>query len=120
MLKGIICIQFFIFFLLESVSCQTNTPLLPSRMEVRADSVSVKIDSLIISETFLHLVFESKYKGDTTIYYRHYYIDTVNRLLIKCIIDTTFDDYYKYRYTQAVIYFNQGSSLKDVIMKKRE
>jgi hypothetical protein len=114
-----IYIQFFVLFLVDSGWSQSQTTYHPSRMERRADSVSMITDNLITSQKLLHLTFESRYEGDTTIYYRHYYIDTINQYLVKCILDTTFDDYYKKKFTQAVIYFNQGYEFKSCYNKKR-
>jgi len=100
----------FLFLLLISFAKaqSSNNYGAKGRMEYRADSVSRIIDSLISNAQLLHIVMERKHEGDTTIFYHHYYIDSLNKYLVKCIMDTSFEDYYKRFYRQAVIYFNQG------------
>ena len=118
MTKRIISLLLFILFLVDPAWGQTQT-YPESRMKRRADSVSLTIDSLIASQKLFHLVFENKYEGDAKLYYRHCYIDTLNWHLVKCILDTTFDDYYKRKFTQVVIYFNQGYEFKFCYNEKR-
>jgi len=78
-----------------------------------ADSVSRFTDSLISSNSLLHIVFESSFIDDTIIYYRHYFIDTLRDYLVKCIVDTTFEDYFTRVFHQVVIYFNEGYEFKN-------
>jgi hypothetical protein len=108
-----------ILFLLLNISftsialSQNDTEYpIKGRMELRADSMSRIIDRMIAIQKLLHFTFSSKYIGDTATYYRNYYIDTLNGFIVKCIIDTTFEDYYKRIFRQAVIYFNQGYEFK--------
>lgn len=106
-------LSLFLNIILCSLTWTQNSETHPiGRMEHRADSVAKVIDNLISSGTFLHLVMESKEEGDTTIHYRQYFIDTLNRYLMKSIIDTSFEDYYKRNFKQSVIYFNQGYEFK--------
>jgi hypothetical protein len=119
MIKKTILLLIPILVFVHSASTQNQTTYPIGRMESRADSLSRITDSLIASQKFFHFVVESKYKDDTTIYYRHYYIDTLNRYLLKCVIDTTFDDYYKRTFRQVVIYFNQGYEFKNCYNEKR-
>jgi hypothetical protein len=117
MVKRSISLLLFFLFLIDPAWTQSQTyPL--SRMEQRADSLSRITDSLINSQKLFHIIFENKYPGDTTLYFRHYYIDTLNRYLVKCIFDTTFDDYFNRRFTQVVIYFNQGFEFKNCYYEK--
>jgi len=88
-------------------------------MEIRADSVAARTDSLISSDMLFHIAFGNLYPADTAKYYRHYYLDTINKCLLKCIIDTTFIDYYERTFRQVVIYFNQGYEFRNCwIMNK--
>lgn len=112
MIKKAIFFTLLSLFIVHLAWTQNQVTYPKDRMQFRADSVTRITDSLINSQIFFHFVFESKYEGDTTTYYRHYYIDTLNRYLVKCIIDTTFADYYKRTFKQSVIYFNQGYEFK--------
>ena len=56
----------------------------------------------------MHFVLKIWYAGDTATYWRYYYVDTANGYLVKCVLDTIFDDGCKQRFEQIVIYFNQG------------
>src|SRR5690606_15008070 len=103
MTKKMACCFLIMFFaVINSAWTQDN------RMSYRADSVSRMIDSLINSQSVYHFMIKTNYLGDTTTYFRQYYIDTSKQYLLKCIVDTTFDDYYKRTFRQVVIYFNQG------------
>jgi len=101
-----------IFFIPLAHAQNADVTVIKSRIEIRADSVARIIDSLISLQKFSHLVIDVQNNDDTTKYYRHYYLDTVNLLLLKCVIDTTFEDYYKRSFKQVVIYFNQGYEFK--------
>lgn len=119
MTKAVIFFLLIIFAFPNSAWTQNHKNYPVGRMEYRADSVSRITDSLISSKVLFHLTFESKYEGDTTTYYRHYYIDTLKLYLLKCIIDTTFDDHYKRTFKQVVVYFNQGYEFRNCINERR-
>lgn len=82
------------------------------RMEIRADSVSTRTDSLIRNNTFYIITFVSQDSTNIEKYYRQYYIDTLNKLVLKCTVDTAFQDYYGRKFEQVVLYFNDGYEFK--------
>lgn len=85
----------------------------------RADSVTKIIDSLISSQRLVEIVFESTPDKETSISYRRYFVDTANHFLVKCILDTTFTDYYNRTLQQTVIYFHQGYEFKNCYNARR-
>jgi hypothetical protein len=107
-------IPLFLFLGLSKAAWSQNAaPHSWNRMQQRADSVSKFTDSLISFNSLLQIVCKSNFKGDTTSYYRQYFIDTASGYLVKCIVDTTFEDYFTRRFHQVVIYFNQGYEFKN-------
>jgi hypothetical protein len=72
------------------------------------DSVSNRIDSLICHQEFSRITIVSSNKENSSKSTIQYYIDTKNLNVVKCIFDTTFEDFYKTKVSRVILYFYKG------------
>ena len=95
----------FVFF--EQIAMSQNKKY-PNKRIDPVDSVSQRIDSLISQKSFYQFTVTSPNVSDSSQCTRHYYIDTKERWTVKCVFDTTFEDYNKTKFKQVVVYFYKG------------
>jgi hypothetical protein len=107
-------VNFLILILIFSYSVKSQESLATSkgRMEIRADSVSKRTDSLIKHNTLHIVTFVSQDLSTGERYFWRYYIDTSSKLILKCTADTVFQDYFGRKFEQVVVYFNDGYEFK--------
>ena len=81
--------------------------LFPKKVN-EVDSVAQRIDSLISKKAFASFSISSVNPIDSSKYTRQYYFDSTNFCLVKCAIDTTFEDFTRTKFRQVVVYFYKG------------
>ena len=102
-----IILYIFTLVLFEQISLGQNK-VVPSKKVNEVDSVSQSIDSLISKRTFASFSISSMNTNDSSKYTRQYYFDSTNLCLVKCVLDTTFEDYNRTKFRQVIIYFYKG------------
>ena len=92
-----------ISFLLTIQIIRNQSKVFYLQMHPPSDSVSRSIDSLISKKTFSDFSISSRNAST-----RKYYIDYKNLCVVKCIVDTAFEDFHNKKYSQVIIYFYKG------------
>jgi hypothetical protein len=72
------------------------------------DSVSQIIDTLISKGKYEVYTVSSVSSSNSSKCIRQYFIDSENSCIVKCIFDTSFEDYNKAKFTRIIVYFYHG------------